>query len=215
VHQYASGTFEATTDRGRLELRVTTRYPADGRIELEVLAAPAEPVVIGFRVPDWAAGAELVDGDDRRSGLEPGYVETMRDFAAGDRLVLILPVVPAFVYPDERIDDVRGAVAVQRGPEVFCLESVDLPSDVALDDIRVHAETAPEDDGTGGVTLVASAVQASGGAWPYSRARPPVREPRPVEIRLLPYHDWANRGPSTMRIWIPAAHPSGSGDLRS
>jgi DUF1680 family protein len=215
VHQYASGTFEATTDRGRLELRVTTRYPADGRIELEVLAAPAEPVVIGFRVPDWAAGAELVDGDDRRSGLEPGYVETMRDFAAGDRLVLILPVVPAFVYPDERIDDVRGAVAVQRGPEVFCLESVDLPSDVALDDIRVHAETAPEDDGTGGVTLVASAVQASGGAWPYSRARPPVREPRPVEIRLHPYHDWANRGPSTMRIWIPAAHPSGSGDLRS
>ncbi|MGV2903396.1 hypothetical protein ACNPM4_17135, partial [Microbacterium sp. AGC62] len=22
---------------------------------------------------------------------------------------------------------------------------------------------------------------------------------------LVPYHDWAQRGPSTMRVWIPTA----------
>jgi DUF1680 family protein len=215
VHQYAGGTFEATTDRGRLTLRVTTRYPAEGRIEFELLEAPAEPVTIGLRVPDWAEGAELVDGDDRRGGLEPGYVETVRRFSPGDRLVLTLPVAPAFVYPHPRIDDVRGAVAVQRGPEVFCLESVDLPAGVAFDDVRVHPDTAPEDDGTGSVTVLASVEEGSGAPWPYARVRAPAFEPRPVAIRLLPYHDWANRGPSTMRIWIPAAHPRGSGDRPS
>ena len=25
-----------------------------------------------------------------------------------------------------------------------------------------------------------------------------------VPVALVPYHDWAERGPSTMRIWIPA-----------
>jgi len=41
-----------------------------------------------------------------------------------------------------------------------------------------------------------------GDAWPYG----PAGE-RPVErtasVPLIPYHDWANRGPSTMRVWIP------------
>ena len=25
-----------------------------------------------------------------------------------------------------------------------------------------------------------------------------------IELTLTPYHSWANRGPSTMRVWIPA-----------
>jgi DUF1680 family protein len=205
VHQYAGGTFEAMTELGEIRLRVTTHYPSDGRVVVEVLEAPAEPVAIRLRVPDWAVGAELVDGDDLRTGLEPGYVETVRRFSPGDRLVLTLPVVPAFVYPDERIDDVRGAVAVQRGPEVFCLESVDLPAGVSLDDIRVHADSPPDDDGNGGVTVLASLAKEPAAAWPYSLVSAPMGERRAVAIGLLPYHDWANRGPSTMRIWIPAA----------
>ncbi|MEX1134827.1 MAG: hypothetical protein WED83_08295 [Acidimicrobiia bacterium] len=24
-----------------------------------------------------------------------------------------------------------------------------------------------------------------------------------VDVPLVPYHHWANRGPATMRIWIP------------
>ena len=153
VHQYASGSFEAMTDHGPLRLRVSTAYPRDGRIEVEVLEAPAEAVAIRLRIPAWAAGAELVDGAESRAGLEPGYVETARVFEAGDRLVLTLPVAPAFLYPDDRIDDVRGTVAVQRGPEVFCVESVDLPAGADLDGLRVHPETPPADDGTGGVIV--------------------------------------------------------------
>ena len=28
-------------------------------------------------------------------------------------------------------------------------------------------------------------------------------EAPPVEVPLVPYHEWAERGPSTMRVWIP------------
>ncbi|WP_346335416.1 hypothetical protein [Microbacterium testaceum] len=24
-------------------------------------------------------------------------------------------------------------------------------------------------------------------------------------VALVPYHDWGNRGPSTMRVWIPTS----------
>jgi DUF1680 family protein len=26
---------------------------------------------------------------------------------------------------------------------------------------------------------------------------------RDAEIPMLPYHAWANRGPATMRVWLP------------
>lgn len=45
----------------------------------------------------------------------------------GDRVELILDMTPRVVRSDHRIDAVRGCVAVQRGPEVLALESVDLP----------------------------------------------------------------------------------------
>ncbi len=205
VHQYATGTFEAQTDHGMLRLRVTTEYPREGRIAVDVLEAPSDPVAIRLRIPAWAQGAELVDGEERRGDLPPGYVETVRSFAAGDRLVLTLPVAPVFVFPDDRIDDVRGTVAVQRGPEVYCVESVDLPEGADLDDLRVHPETAPADDGTGGVVVVASFRGAQDGAWPYPAEPVDPQEGPPTTVRLLPYHDWGNRDPSSMRIWIPVA----------
>ncbi|MFI5695486.1 hypothetical protein ACIA58_26780 [Kribbella sp. NPDC051586] len=41
------------------------------------------------------------------------------------------------------------------------------------------------------------------------RRRPGPRTPagrpaRSLEVPLIPYRDWAERGPSTMRVWIPA-----------
>jgi uncharacterized protein len=202
VHQYASGSFEAATDQGVVRLRVSTEYPRDGRIELEVLEAPAGPVAIRLRVPSWAAGAELEDASGIRRELAPGYVGTRRVFESGDRLVLTLPVMPVFLFPDDRIDDIRGTVAVQRGPEVYCVESVDLPAGADLDDLRVDPDTPPVDDGEGGVIVSAAIRQAPVGPWPYPAARVDASGAA-TTVRLLPYHDWGNRGPSSMRIWIP------------
>ena len=56
----------------------------------------------------------------------PGAVSIERAFAAGDEVELELPVAPRFAAPDPRVDAVRGCLVVERGPEVFALESVDL-----------------------------------------------------------------------------------------
>jgi len=63
--------------------------------------------------------------------VAPGYLEVRREFRAGDTVTLHLPLAPRLTHPDPRIDAIRGAVAVERGPEVRALESVDLGSDVA------------------------------------------------------------------------------------
>ena len=59
-------------------------------------------------------------------------------------------MAPRFTVADPRVDAVRGCVAVERGPEVLCLESVDTPRNVHVDLVRVDDTVAPrEEDGDG------------------------------------------------------------------
>jgi DUF1680 family protein len=201
----------ALADGEPLHLDVETGYPEDGDVVVRVVAAPPRPVRIALRVPAWAAGATLDDGAGPRP-VEPGLVAVRRRFAPGDEVRLVLPVAPRLTWPDDRVDAVRGCVAVERGPVVLALESVDLPPGVAIEDVRVHADAGVRDAPTplgagaalrGTVTERGAAAPGPGGL-PYGpRAAGPVL--REVDLTLVPYHGWAERGPSTMRVWLPEA----------
>lgn len=40
--------------------------------------------------------------------------------------------------------------------------------------------------------------------WHYGGPDPePAGDGEVLEVPLVPYHDWAERGPSTMRVWLP------------
>ena len=44
------------------------------------------------------------------------------------------------------------------------------------------------------------------GPWPYGDEIDAAPVGASVqEVALVPYHDWAERGPSTMRVWIPTS----------
>ncbi|GEK23361.1 hypothetical protein CXY01_38810 [Cellulomonas xylanilytica] len=202
LHQYAPSTIRTTLGDGRrVELDVETDYPVDGLVRVTVVATEDRPWTLTLRVPGWADGAELSTPD----GVQPapvGTVSVHRRFAAGDVVELRLPMSPRVSRPDARIDAVRGCVAVERGPEVLALESVDLGgtdvSDVRLD---LGAGVREVD---GRVLVTVATVPPADGPWPYGDPSGLPDAPR-SEVPLIAYHDWANRGPSTMRVWLPLA----------
>lgn len=206
LHQYVPATIATTLPDGRrVGVEVETDYPRQGVVGVVVTEATEGEWTLTLRVPSWAAGATLtVDG--RRTEVAPGTVEVRRVFGKGDRVRLELPMVPVFVRADRRVDGARGCVAVQRGPEVLCLESVDLPAGTHVDDIIVDATVPPmERDGT--VTVLGRVLpDARRTGWPYRAAGDgAAAEGLTADLRLVAYHDWAHRGPSTMRVWLPTA----------
>lgn len=209
LHQYAPGTVTAPLDGGTLRLRVETRYPDEGRIALHVEEAPDRETTLALRVPAWADGA-TVDGEPASAGT---YARITRRFAAGDTVVLDLPMTPRLTVADPRVDAVRGCVAIERGPLVYALEQPDQEDGAVVDDLRIDVGGALSDefrpDLLGGVTVVRARGAVVPG--PDEEATTPYRSAaeaapdavREVTLTAVPYYAWANRGPQAMRVWVP------------
>ncbi|MEV7692820.1 beta-L-arabinofuranosidase domain-containing protein [Microbacterium sp. NPDC089189] len=203
VHQFAPAEIRTTLDDGRrIAVDIETDYPSSGTVRFVVRESADDPWTLTLRVPAWAAGATVRIGDGPSEESQPGAVSVRRAFAAGDVVELTLPLAPRFSHPAAEIDAVRGTVAVERGPEVLAVESVDLPAEGDVAGVVIDARTAPvERDGR--VWVRAGVRPEPTPRWPYGEHR---SEPAAmVEVPLVAYHDWANRGPSTMRVWLPTA----------
>ncbi|MFC5002070.1 glycoside hydrolase family 127 protein [Dactylosporangium cerinum] len=180
------GTYLVTEDDAGVQVHHYAPMTVDGtRLTVEtdypeggsVVVTADRPVTV--RVPAWAHGTAPA-----------------RD---GDQVRLELPMKPRWTFPDSRVDATRGCAAVEVGPVVMCAESVDQEDGVTLDDIQVDTSVAPEATAVKGRLI--NPVERD---WPYqSRNEIPERSD-PIVVTLVPYHRWARRGPSTMRIWLPA-----------
>ena len=145
IQQYVDGTVSAQVGGGEVRLRMSTDQPWDGRVGIEVEASPAEPWTLSLRRPGWTDGVELTWPADSAGPGEEARGEAARTatWRAGDRVELDMPMTPRITRPHPRIDAVRGAVAIERGPLVYCLETADLPAEAVLEDIRLALEQAP------------------------------------------------------------------------
>jgi len=214
--QYAAGDLDVVLDDGEtVSLRVETRYPDDGHVAIHVVdVPPSVQVALRLRVPHWAEGATLTAGG-RTHPAEPGWAAVPGALSAGDAVQLQIPVQPRTTTADPRIDAVRGTLAVERGPLVLCLESVDLPDGVALEQVRLPstAPLAPEGDGARVDVRVVALPDERPGALPFGTLSeasgshggevPDRAGEATAQVCLVPYHRWAERGPSTMRIFLP------------
>ncbi|MDW6065816.1 glycoside hydrolase family 127 protein [Streptomyces sp. FXJ1.4098] len=224
LHQYASGSYAA----GGGAVRVGTGYPWEGRIAVVVDEVPGDgDWTLSLRIPHWADeyGA-TVNGEAVAGRAEGGWLRLRRRWRPGETVVLDLPLRPRLTRPDPRVDAVRGCVAIERGPLVYCLETQDQPADLRLDRVRLDPGAAPHTthrpELLGGVTAItAGALRPQvrpEGWWPYADAdggapgtpgapgalgAPHAPAAEPVRVTAIPYYAWANREAGAMRVWIP------------
>jgi DUF1680 family protein len=202
-HLYAAGDYAAEIDAGRVAWTVSTQYPHDGVVEFTITEAPPTEWRLSLRVPEWATSATLTTPTGTVP-VAPGMVRIDETLAAGEVVRLDLAIEPRFTFPDERIDGARGAVAIERGPLVYCLESIDLPGGLELDAIELDSAVPPFMTGDADVAVSLIERRGTNASWPYGAGgkRPPGES---HTVRLEPYSEWGERAPGAMRVWIPMA----------
>ena len=153
------------------------------------------PWSLTLRVPSWADGARAHRSErdtPHRRVRHGGRGMSVRARRRGDPRVC--RSIRAGRCPDPRIDAVRGCVAVERGPMVMCVESVDLPGRSARRRHRGRSLDAPREV-DGDVFVSSWIVDRDDPSWPYGGVgiEQAVSAPA-VDVGLRPYHDWATRG---------------------
>jgi len=107
------------------------------------------------------------------------------------------------------VEEACNQVAVRRGPIIYCLESVDLPDAVAITNVAISPamqfQSRFAKDLLGGVTVLEGKARVfADGSWNNTLYRQmSTQEAKIVDVRLIPYYAWSNRGDSEMTVWIP------------
>jgi DUF1680 family protein len=207
LHQFGDYRVSTQLVAGPVTLQVSSGYPADGTIRVTVVQAPSRtPLRLRLRVPGWAHGA--CEASEPPAARTERSLEFRRIFHAGEQVRVAFPVRARATYPDSRIDAVRGTFAVERGPLVLALESPDLPPQWEVDELTADPDSIATDEAGAMIDVYRSGAAPAG--WPY-RTRPDGPGGERARTRLIPYHQWSNRGPATMRTWLPlAARPAES-----
>jgi len=201
VSLYVGSRTEVELSGGTVGVAMSTHYPWEGRVELELDAAGSEAFTLRLRRPAWCSEDPRVtlNGEPRTDVFAGTGWGSLRIPGEGvQRVVLDLPLIPRRVRADPRVEADRGRVALARGPLIYCLEGTDHGGQVGDLALPPEASLAARWDADllGGTTVLVARGLAS---VPSDG----VQATEARSLRALPYALWANRGATEMAVWIP------------
>ncbi|WUJ68553.1 glycoside hydrolase family 127 protein [Kribbella soli] len=200
---------DARITAGDLAISVSTNYPWDGEITVTVENAPAEERTIALRIPAWATEATLAlpgAEDETPAPADEGWVAVRRTFVPGDVVRLTLPMAPRAHGSHPYLDATRGAIAVARGPLVYCVEQQDV--DAPVDDLLLTPSAVSTAIARQREDHLVLELTAGVAPEPPAELYPVITEAskqsavQEVPATFVPYFLWGNRQALAMRVWL-------------
>ncbi len=202
-----------TVDGSDLRITQSTDYPWNGNINLKIEKAPKKAYSVFLRIPEWSEKASIkVNGKVENINIVAGsYAELNRVWKSGDVIELDMPFEARLIESNPMVEENRNQVAVMYGPLVYCLESNDLPQGVSIHDVLIPSDIkftpkAITIENSKVVMLNGKAQLLSNNKWDGKLYRKKNSATTDVEISLIPYYAWNNRGNHEMSVWLRAAN---------
>ncbi len=184
VHQY----MDSETDCSGIKVTQKTAYPKNGIIKIK---AETGNRGIALRIPGWCESFKLNCEYEMKNGY--ACVNTCNEII----LELDMPVIA--IRANRHVHADAGRIAVMRGPVVYCAEGIDNGGDLANVKISIGGEYALEKSEYLLPTLKTTAYQESESEILYRAAKDDYA---PIELKLIPYYAFANRGTTPMQVWF-------------
>lgn len=214
---YAASRTKLTLGGVATEVVEQTTYPYDGRVALTLKPEKPATFAVRLRVPTWTrdrfvpgqlyryadelhspAVEVRVNGNPVKYELAKGFAVLQREWQAGDRIELLLPMPVRASSCRQEVEADRGRIAVTRGPLVYCAEFNDNEGHVfnylaTPADVTSHVDERMLSIANHDVKAVTLDSQRTDDAGKLIPAR----------LTLIPYFAWNNRGVSSMEVWFP------------
>ncbi len=218
VNLFMSNLSNIRLESGKVHIEETTRYPWNGKIEMQIDPEKTLTFTIRIRIPGWAQQRPVpgnlyynkagklpvtlqVNGKSIPLEIEKGYAIIKRSWEKGDLISLNLPMEPQRILANSNVKADVGRFTIQNGPIVYCLEGFDnkdkLVQNIVLDTSAV-LQVRYNDQMLNGVNVIT-------GLGTGTKHQLNTDELITVSqtITAIPYYSWDNRGPGEMEVWIP------------
>jgi DUF1680 family protein len=219
VNLFMSNTSAIALPSGEVNIKQSTAYPWDGKIDFEIDPKKNKAFTLKVRIPGWAQQKPVpgnlysfVDATERpitltvngklvKYEMDKGYAVLKRKWKKGDKVSLNLPMETEKVVAHESVNDDKGKFTFQRGPLVYCLEGPD-NKDNRVQNITV-SKTAPVEETFQASLLNGVNVIKTNGLSTKKQLNSEELIKTEQEVTAIPYYAWANRGASDMMVWVP------------
>lgn len=177
-----------------------TQYPWEGNVKFKISTEKPLEFDLKIRIPGWAHNQPVpsdlysyIDKNDKEVRVfvnnepievlpEKGYISINKKWENEDVVELVLPMIARKVVANSNVKEIKGKVAFERGPIVYCAEQVDNPDGVL-------AKTISTDQNLKSV-FVPDELQGV------------VKLQMDDGFTLVPYYSWSHRGLGEMAVWF-------------
>ncbi|MFW9999062.1 MAG: glycoside hydrolase family 127 protein [Candidatus Hodarchaeota archaeon] len=186
-----------------------TNYPWDGAVKITLFLTQKKQFVIAIRIPGWTQNKPMpsdlyryltvnnqktklkVNNEIMEFEIKNGFARIQRTWKDNDTIELNLPMPIRRVISDPKLKENNNRVAIERGPIVYCIESIDNEGE-SIFNIKLNDNDSLQEKYQSsllkGIVTITNYVK---------------RKNKNLEkIFAIPYYAWANRGKSKMTVWI-------------
>jgi hypothetical protein len=187
-----------------IEMVQKTDYPWSGNVSITVNPKETKQFSVFVRVPNrktselYAPSPEVrglkslaVNGNPVTPKIENGYAVITREWKAGDKIDLVLPMEVQRIKSDERIAANRGLVALRYGPLIYSVERAD-QADISQPLGKAPLTTEWRGDLLEGVTVIK-------GKW--ADGSPMLAIPNYARLNRLNQPGRGGAGPNSV-VWV-------------
>jgi DUF1680 family protein len=210
INLFQSSRMEGRMNSTGMTIEQMTDYPWNGKVDVAVDPDSDREFSVKVRIPSWTTGCSVsVNGEEIEGTRSGRYLSIERIWESDSKISIDMDMPIRFVEAHPRAREDFGCAAIARGPIIYCVESVDNPG------IEVRNLMLPRDSKTefefepdllGGVGVVKfDALEIDDDSPLYANLNERKPELSPVRVVAIPYYAWANRGASSMLVWLPLA----------
>lgn len=227
VNLYIASTSELTVNQTNVLLSQSSDYPWNGDVVLKINPKRKTEFTLKLRIPGWAQDSPVpsnlysyqhesdskpvlkVNGVELPIVQKDGYAFITRKWKKGDVVNLHLPMEIKKVVSHPAVKSNQGLIAIERGPILYCMESVD--NKVGVNNIIIPVvskmQVIRDENLLKDVVVIKGEAVAMEVKNSINKVGGPIKMPfissTPVQFTAIPYAVWNNRGATDMKVWFP------------
>ncbi len=209
MHLHLSGEVKKQLGSQTVSFAVQSGMPWDGKVKVTYTGQETASVKLAVRIPGWCENWKAQVPDSYECTEEKGYYYIKGNWEPGSQVELDFAMEVRFYQADDRVREDLGKAAVMRGPVVYCAEEADNGKSLHLYQLLPSKPVQANEITIEGCKYPSLRVSARKKRKPEQTGRLYVKyqtpEYEPVQLHMIPYFAWANRGENEMAVWFTAA----------